>query len=239
MLTRYDVWWFTDLDLLRLAGRHMWVAAWCEAGLQPLRYRPTVRALYAEYSGPLYKVSRTDGSGFANISAQEEFCAAGDCLITKVYDQSPEGNHLGQRISCVPGYGYNVDITTGVAKGNDPESIYAAIYFGNAAWNKNKGLGSGPWAGMYYGGGAQTIVNNQSTPLTSDFQGAIILGTGGDNSNGAEGNFYEGYIATGLVAHDARQLGPRFAALRWPGGQPGAQWEWGLQDHWFAGRPEV
>ena len=22
---------------------------------------------------------------------------------------------------------------------------------------------------MYYGGGAQTIVNNQSTPLTSDF----------------------------------------------------------------------
>lgn len=99
---------------------------------------------------------------------------------------------------------------------------------------------------MYYGGGDQTIVNNNSFPLTSDFvslhlkgrndsfalkggdatkgplvttydgprpdpklaccvsppwsyqpmqkQGAIILGTGGDNSNGAEGNFYEGAL---------------------------------------------
>ena len=31
-------------------------------------------------------------------------------------------------------------------------------------------------------------------------QGAIILGTGGDNSNRAEGNFYEGYIATGVTS---------------------------------------
>merc|ERR1712110_647925 len=100
------------------------------------------------------------------------------------------------------------------------------------------------------GGGAQTVVNNQSEPLTSDFvslhlkgrtdgfaikggdatkgqlktmydgprpdpklvckgcdkppwsyqpmqkQGAIILGTGGDNGNGAVGNFYEGMMAT-------------------------------------------
>jgi hypothetical protein len=106
----------------------------------------------------------------------------------------------------------------------------------------------------YYGGGEQTIKNNQSTPLTSDFvslhlkgrtdgfalkggdatkgelktmydgarpdpklsccvkpggewhyqpmlkQGALILGTGGDNSNRAEGNFYEGYIATGVTS---------------------------------------
>ena len=212
----------------------------------------TTRALYSKYSGPLYKVSRKDGrsadvgvveaGGFANISAQEGFCAVGDCLITKVYDQSPKGNHLGQRISCVPGqgcvyhkmvnaskhkiavrggrqqvygmwldpgFGYNVDVTTGVAKGNEPESIYAvmsgthyngnccfdygnsennqlvpwrggagsmeAIYFGNAAWHKNRGLGHGPWvgadleAGMYYGGGPQTVENNRSTPLTSDF----------------------------------------------------------------------
>ena len=31
-------------------------------------------------------------------------------------------------------------------------------------------------------------------------QGAIILGTGGDNSNGAEGNFYEGIMATGVTS---------------------------------------
>ncbi len=298
----------------------------------------------------LDRVSRTDGrnanigplapGGFANKADQDTFCAAGDCNITKVYDQSPNGNHLTQRISCVPGqgcryhkmvnasrhpiavqgggvhvygmwfdpgFGYNVDVTKGVAKGNEPESIYAvmsgthyngrccfdygnsennqnvpwsggagameAIYFGNAAWKGNTGNpgnatgcghdvptqppGCGPWvgadleAGMYYGGGEETIVNNQSTALTSDFvslhlkgrtdgfalkggdatkgalktmydgarpdpklaccvekpwhyqpmmkQGAIILGTGGDNSNDAEGNFYEGYIASGVT----------------------------------------
>ena len=26
-----------------------------------------------------------------------------------------------------PGYGYDVDVTTGVAKGNEPESIYAVM----------------------------------------------------------------------------------------------------------------
>ena len=30
-------------------------------------------------------------------------------------------------------------------------------------------------------------------------QGAIILATGGDNSNSAEGNFYEGFMATGYA----------------------------------------
>ena len=75
----------------------------------------TVRALYAEYAGPLYKVSRTDGhsadvgplaaGGYANIAQQAGFCAAGDCNISKVYDQSGKGTHLGQRISCVPGQG--------------------------------------------------------------------------------------------------------------------------------------
>ena len=105
---------------------------------------------------------------------------------------------------------------------------------------------------MYYGGGASTKVNNQSTPLTSDFvslsvkgrtdgfvikggnavegelktmydgprpdrtiagscrqgqsyqpmrkKGAIILATGGDQSNSAQGNFYEGFMAKGVAS---------------------------------------
>ena len=128
----------------------------------------TTRALYKEYSGPLYRVDRTDGhtlnvapletGGFANITGLDSFCDKGDCVIAKVYDQSPQGNHLQQRISCVPGqgcvyhkmvnatkhrinvngvevygmwldpgYGYNVDVTRGVAKGNEPESIFAVM----------------------------------------------------------------------------------------------------------------
>lgn len=31
-------------------------------------------------------------------------------------------------------------------------------------------------------------------------EGAIILATGGDNSNGAQGNFYEGFMATGYAS---------------------------------------
>ena len=33
-------------------------------------------------------------------------------------------------------------------------------------------------------------------------QGAIILGTGGDNSNGAVGNFYEGFMASGVTSRE-------------------------------------
>ena len=83
----------------------------------------SVRALFANYSGPLYRLDRSDGhtinvdalepGGFANISTQDAFCTKGDCVIGKVYDQShcggqcpgERGNHLGQRISCVPGQG--------------------------------------------------------------------------------------------------------------------------------------
>ena len=63
-------------------------------------------------------------------------------------DQSPQKNHLGQRHKLVnasehkitvgdgvevygmyfdKGYGYHVDATTGIATGNDPESIYAVL----------------------------------------------------------------------------------------------------------------
>ena len=66
-----------------------------------------------------------------------------------------------------------------------------AIYFGNGAWFKNRGgpggpdKKGGPWAGadleagMYYGGGAQTVVNNQSEPLTSDFVSLHLKGRTG------------------------------------------------------------
>lgn len=308
-----------------------------KAGNPCVAAHSTTRALYSEYSGPLYNLSRADGKwktvgpvapgGVANIQTHEDFCPHSDCVISNIFDQSPEKNHLYQRISdgvvhkmvnasihkikiqsvgkfvygmwFDPGHGYHIDDTKGIAKGNEPESIYAvmsgknyngkccfdygnsentrlqpqktgdyacgameAIYFGNAHWMGNTASGNGPWvgadmeAGMFYGGGNFTKVNPTNTPLTSDFvslhlkgrtdgfalkggnaasglyktmydgsrpthvsapnnchwhgfngsyqpmrkQGAIILGTGGDNSNGASGNFYEGYIATGVTS---------------------------------------
>lgn len=126
----------------------------------------TVRALFGHYSGPLYRVTRplannvsaTIGvlqpGGFADVASHEKFCSAGDCVIANIFDQSPQGNHLHQRISdgvvhkmvnaskhkisvadgtkvfgmwFDAGHGYHVDRTTGIAKGNEPESLYAVM----------------------------------------------------------------------------------------------------------------
>ena len=111
----------------------------------------TVRALFGAYDGPLYNVTRaSDGKsfnvpvlapgGFADKKAHDAFCPALDCVISNVFDQTTNGNHLGKRHGLVnasehpitvggtpvygmwfdKGYGYHVDNTTGIAKGNDP-----------------------------------------------------------------------------------------------------------------------
>ena len=75
----------------------------------------TTRSLYASYNGPLYQVMRLsddalrnigvvqpaggpfpDVGGYADAAAQDAFCADTTCLITKVYDQSPNHNDLTQ-----------------------------------------------------------------------------------------------------------------------------------------------
>jgi hypothetical protein len=87
--------------------------------------------------------------GFADKKAHDAFCVKLDCVISNVFDQSPMKNHLGQRHKLVnaslhsvtigpaktpvygmwfePGFGYHVDNTTGIATGNEPESIYAVM----------------------------------------------------------------------------------------------------------------
>lgn len=63
------------------------------------------RAMYASYNGPLYQVTRSSDSttqdigllaqgGDVNASEQDSFCANTTCLVTKIYDQSPNGNSL-------------------------------------------------------------------------------------------------------------------------------------------------
>jgi hypothetical protein len=75
----------------------------------------TTRALYASYKGPLYRVMRLsdkhvkdigvvapraarfrDAGGYADAAAQDAFCVNAACLVTKVYDQSPNHNDLTQ-----------------------------------------------------------------------------------------------------------------------------------------------
>jgi non-reducing end alpha-L-arabinofuranosidase len=64
----------------------------------------TTRALYGSYNGALYQVTRSDGStkdihprsagGVADGDSQDSFCSGKSCTITKIYDQSGQGNHL-------------------------------------------------------------------------------------------------------------------------------------------------
>jgi hypothetical protein len=161
----------------------------------------TVRALYANYTGPLYQVRRTsdnavrdipviDGVGFADASIQNVFCNQTDCVISLIYDQSSEANHLSiapaggaHRQPDVPtnatvdpllvggynvfsayfegGMGYRNDKTTGVAVGDEPQTIYmvtSGLHFnerccfdyGNAETN-NLDDGKGTMEALYFG----------------------------------------------------------------------------------------
>ena len=83
-----------------------------------------------------------------------------------------------------------------------------SIYFGNAHWLGNTGQGTGPWvgadfeSGMYFGGGSVTKVNDNNTPLTSDFVSLHLKGRtdgfalkGGDAT---KGGFKPSCLATRL-----------------------------------------
>ncbi|CAJ2503146.1 Uu.00g105400.m01.CDS01 [Anthostomella pinea] len=67
----------------------------------------TTRALYSAFSGSLYQVKRGSDNtttniaplaagGVANAAAQDTFCAGTTCLISIIYDQSGNNNHLTQ-----------------------------------------------------------------------------------------------------------------------------------------------
>jgi len=135
------------------------------AGTPCVAAHSVVRALYGGYGGALYQV-RTGAAGsptkdigvvavggFADAAAQDAFCGSGPCFISRIYDQSPMGNHLDTapgggaarapdapvRAAARPvtvgghkvyaaffegGMGYRVDKTKGVATGDDPETLY-------------------------------------------------------------------------------------------------------------------
>ena len=89
----------------------------------------TTRALYDDYRGALYQLKRASdnetvdiktrrGSPFADSAAQDAFCDHTTCLISSIYDQSGNDNHLTQ---APPG---------GAAKGieaNGHDSLASAI----------------------------------------------------------------------------------------------------------------
>ncbi|WSS24396.1 ricin-type beta-trefoil lectin domain protein [Streptomyces sp. NBC_01190] len=133
------------------------------AGTPCVAAHSTVRALYSGYNGSLYQVTRGSDNtardigllaagGYANAAAQDTFCAGTTCVITKIYDQSPQHNDLliepagtagaadrGASASALPmtiaghsvygvyispGTGYRRTSAAGVATNGQPESMY-------------------------------------------------------------------------------------------------------------------
>jgi hypothetical protein len=82
----------------------------------------TTRALFSEYDGPLYNVTRSsDGKsvnigllapgGFADKPSHDAFCSPRlDCVISNVFDQSPQKNHLCQRHKLVNASRHSVTV---------------------------------------------------------------------------------------------------------------------------------
>jgi Alpha-L-arabinofuranosidase B, catalytic len=76
-----------------------------DAGTPCVAAHSTTRALFAAYSGSLYQVRRgSDGAlkdvgplapgGIADVSVQDAFCAGTTCTISRLYDQTANGNDL-------------------------------------------------------------------------------------------------------------------------------------------------
>ena len=277
----------------------------------------TTRALYSSYTGQLYQVQRSsDGAtadvgvleagGYANAAAQDSFCLSTNCVITKIYDQTPEHNDLtiegpggaggqdvGANAAALPitagGHkvygvyiagdtGYRRDNTNNVAVNGQPEGAYmvasgthvnsgCCFDYGNVETNNQDNgaghmdavnlttycgfgpcTGPGPWVevdlenGQYLGGNGNNTANasqgsnfvtallkndgqaryalkggdatsgglntwwdgalpNQSGYAPMHQEGAIVLGTGGDNSNASVGSFFEGVMTAGFPSN--------------------------------------
>jgi non-reducing end alpha-L-arabinofuranosidase len=123
----------------------------------------TTRALYAAYDGPLYQVKRaSDGTtanvgllsagGYADAAEQDAFCADTSCVITELFDQSPEGNNLTiEAASGASGadVGANASALPVEAGGHKVYGLYIAGQTGYRDDNTKGVAASGTAEGMY------------------------------------------------------------------------------------------
>lgn len=203
------------------------------AGTPCVAAHSVVRALYDAYNGPLYLVEKQDSTakeigvleagGFANAADQESFCAEGGCTITRIFDQSPKGNHLEMAPAggYVPhpdkavradahklsagghtvygayfegGMGYRNDRTSGVATGEDPQTMYmvtsgrhyndkCCFDYGNAETDNNDD-GDGTMETVYFGTMATWSHGAGSGPwVMADIENGVYASDSGYNKN--------------------------------------------------------
>ena len=157
-----------------------------------------VRALYGAYNGKLYQVRRTDNTtkdiltlsagGIADTAPEDTFCAGSSCVLTVVYDQSPNANDLWYQGSTqVPASPSSspakamADPTTVTVGGHKVYSVY--ISPNNCYWHDSSKSGMPTGAepeGMYMvtssrhaNGGCCFDYGNSETDRSADGAGAM------------------------------------------------------------------
>ena len=113
----------------------------------------TVRALYSAYKGPLYQVRSSSGTkdigvlsaGYvADAATQDSFCNGATCTISKIYDQTGNGNHLTKAPGGSATYGPNPDIEAKAADlpiQLDGHKVYGLHITPNSSWTGTTQVG--------------------------------------------------------------------------------------------------
>lgn len=114
----------------------------------------TVRALYGAYAGNLYQVRNSGGTtkdigvlsaGYvANSATQDSFCNGTTCTISKIYDQTGNGNNLTKAPGGSATYGPNPDIEAKAADlpfQLDGHKVYGLHITPNSSWTGTTQVG--------------------------------------------------------------------------------------------------
>jgi|EP00505_MAST-04D_sp_SCG-Rhode-Island_P003861 hypothetical protein len=153
--------------------------------------------------------------GLADSAAQDAFCTGARCVFDRIYDQSPHGNHLGiappggahraqdlpadaaagpvmvgghkvYGVRMEPPSGYRNDTATGIAVGDEAETIYAVFNgshynngccfdYGNAETN-NLDDGAGTMEALYFGNAKGGLNHGGAGPgpwIMADMENAL------------------------------------------------------------------
>lgn len=194
----------------------------------------TVRALYGNYNGFLYQVRRSSDNatydiglltlgGYANSAEQDQFCANTTCVISKIYDQSPNGNHLTVTPpgGWLPNGGKESDAFADKIMVNG-HAVYGVYIFGN-------GFTSNPGAGYR---------NNNTTGIaTGDQPEGIYMVANGNHYNSwccfDYGNAETSNTANGPATMEAVFFGN---SIQWGRGSGEGPWVMAdLEEGLFAG----
>jgi hypothetical protein len=193
----------------------------------------TTRALFDDYTGPLYQVERaSDGDtmdivpsfpgGVANGRDQERFCHQTTCLISIIYDQSGHTNHLTQAppggAASGPeedGYDSLSNAVNAPVKVDD-EKVYGVFVSPGTGYRNNNAKGTaigdaaqGIYAvvdGTHYNSGCCFDYGNAEPSNLDTGNGhmeAIYFGTGGDGGSG-NGPWIQADLENGLFPGSER-----------------------------------